>query len=82
MQYEYEEEDEDDDDDDEEGEGYEWEYETESDDEVVDREISRRRRSEEEEAIPLEEQDLPDPFSAAPLTDTTKKKVLSINQPL
>lgn len=70
FQWEYEEED---------AEDYAWEYETESEDEVVDKEIERRNSKEsaaskEEEDIPLDEQDLPDPFSATPLETTTKVK--------
>ena len=40
---------------------------------MVDKEIARRM-SRDDDGIPLEEQDLPDPFSKAPLTETTTKK--------
>ena len=63
----------------------EEEEETESEDEVVDREVARRASLEEngknghenegddDDEIPLEEQELPDPLSSVPLEATTTK---------
>merc|ERR1712038_2056496 len=52
------------------GEDYEWEYETESEDNPEG--DNRNKSEEEQDDIDLEDQDLPDPFSAAPLAATTK----------
>ena len=56
---------------DEEAEDYEWEYETEDEEEDEDED---KGKDEDKEQVPLDEQDLPDPFSTAPLSATTKSK--------
>lgn len=55
----------------EEGEDYEWEYETESEENPA-ADINDKNEEEDDDEIDLEDQDLPDPFSAAPLQATTK----------
>jgi len=55
----------------EEGEDYEWEYETESEKSDAGDDCNKSE-AEDDDDIDLEDQDLPDPFSAAPLAATTK----------
>lgn len=61
---------------DEEAEDYEWEYETEDEEEEEEDEEDEQgehKGGKGAAEIPLDEQELPDPFSTAPITATTKK---------
>ena len=60
---------------DEEAADYEWEYGSEEEEEEDEDGSSKKAKNEGSESIPLDEQDLPDPFSAKPLESTTQRDV-------
>jgi len=60
---------------DEEAGDYEWEYGSEEEEEEEDEGSSKKTKTERSDSIPLDEQDLPDPFSAKPLESTTQRDV-------
>uniref|UniRef100_A0A0K2TVP8 LIM domain protein [Acyrthosiphon pisum] n=1 Tax=Lepeophtheirus salmonis TaxID=72036 RepID=A0A0K2TVP8_LEPSM len=59
---------------DEEAEDYEWEY-SEGEENGQEAKGDMEDEQEAEEGIPIEEQELPDPFSSTPLTTTTEKDI-------
>eukprot|EP00096_Caligus_rogercresseyi_P003905 TRINITY_DN1776_c0_g1_i3.p1 TRINITY_DN1776_c0_g1~~TRINITY_DN1776_c0_g1_i3.p1 ORF type:complete len:725 (-),score=260.06 TRINITY_DN1776_c0_g1_i3:254-2428(-) len=64
---------------DEEAEDYEWEY-SEGEEAAPESSSGKKKNgADDEEEIPLEDQELPDPFSATPLQATTKKDAYTSN---
>ena len=64
---------------DEDADDYEWEYSEEEEEEEDEEDTGAAKAVKAEDDIPLDEQDLPDPFSTAPLKATTKVNHLSVN---
>ena len=60
---------------DEEAADYEWEYGSEEGEEEEEEEDEEEKPSKNKADIPLDEQDLPDPFSPNPVESTTQRDV-------